>query len=162
MEAEGWDAAETEDWDVAGGEQFEGASYACINNSALHLGNYLAVPLPQWGAVVCCAPGWATACDKPVHKFDVSRLQQTKYGLSLVHELVQFVRHHAVSGPILFHCKAGRHRAAASMAMLLIVAFNISADEAIHIVETSRPEADIRGSLRNKVRWVACQPRLRH
>ncbi len=128
--------------------------------SRLFIGNLAAAKAADqlgWGAVICCAPDHHVACGRtPTMVFDVARLESSPEGLVLLKELLSFASEHLNSGRgIMMHCLAGRHRAASSMAILLLISSKMPAWEAIRCVERHRMEANIYGKLRRTVNSVA-------
>ena len=121
----------------------------------IYVGNHHAAKLSCWQGVVCCAPRWQKRIRTPMHVFDIEWLPWNSCGISQVRAMLQFVRQYK-DGKVLFHCKAGRHRAASTAAMVLVCIGGFTAEASIDRVVTarSRYNAEISGNLKDSVLWA--------
>ena len=148
-------------WDAAGSDSEKGYSRDQITEG-LYLGNFGAAQQAhcEFTAVVCCAPQWQVRSDLPTFLFDIVAILKTRpeFQIKELRKLISFVgaqllpQSDQTNPKILFHCRAGKHRAAASMCcMMLAVDERIEALEAIRQVESRRRGAHVHGNLRRFV-----------
>jgi protein-tyrosine phosphatase len=86
------------------------------------------------------------------HVFDIASLIGN---VDALEEMLTFARDVLSGGRLLVHCRAGRHRAASTVACILIHLLHMTASEAIHRVHTARPISDIKWELRDYVVWAS-------
>ena len=102
----------------------------------------------QFSGIVCCAPyPWKVQSPStPYHIFDINAVCKYRPSDQLLElkSLMSFVQTRIACGNVLLHCKAGRHRAAATACCLILMnSKTISGLDAIRRVEQHRRRAEI-------------------
>ena len=109
----------------------------------------------RFKGIVCAAPNWRVRNARmPYYIFDIASIVHYSRADQLheIQQLILFVGTHLLDGSVLLHCRAGHHRAASTMACILLACNeHICGFDAIRQVERTRPGARINRELRSFV-----------